>query len=76
MNGELTEQDVRDQLDGMRRLCAGLVDLLRDDEIDPHARIDLTAELLARALATEIASDIDAVVAGVDGLATSRTTAE
>jgi hypothetical protein len=54
-----------DQLDAMRRLCAALGDLLPDEQIDAQTRIDQTAELLARALATETADDIDTVVADV-----------
>ena len=49
----------------MRRLCDAIGHLLRDEQIDAQTRIDLTAELLARALATETADDIEAVVADV-----------
>ena len=54
-----------DQLEAMRRLCAVLVDLLCDEQINTQTRIDQTAELLARALATETADDVEAVVADV-----------
>jgi hypothetical protein len=61
MNGETDG----DQLEAMRHLCDALGHLLRDEQIAAQTRIDQTAELLARALATETADDIEAVVADV-----------